>query len=94
LTISNSYKFESNITALNNGKTANKPKGYRFQIGDYLMYNKEKDFYYNLSYALIKNLYWNTDLIVGYIAQEGININNNGTKDKTSIIEFTRNEFD
>ena len=57
------------------------------------MYNKEKDFYYNLSYALIKNLYWNTDLIVGYIADDDLNINNNGNKDKTSIIEFTKNEF-
>jgi hypothetical protein len=46
------------------------------------MYNKEKDFYYNLSYALIKNLYWNNDLIVGYVANDGLN-NNNGNKDKT-----------
>jgi len=85
LTISNSYKFESNITALNNGKTANKPKGYRFQIRDYLMYNKEKDFYYNLNYALIKNLYWNSYLIVGYVANYEINSNNNNSnKDKTS----------
>ncbi len=72
LTITNSYKFESNITALNNGKIVNKPKGYRFQIGDYLMYNEEKNCYYNLSYALIDN---------------------NGNKDKTSIIEFVGNEF-
>ena len=94
LTISNnSYKFESNITALKNGKIVNKPKGYRFQIGDYLMYNKEKDFYYNLSYAQIKNLYWNSGLIVGYVANDEINNNNNGNKDKTSMIEFTRNEF-
>jgi hypothetical protein len=92
LIISNSYKFESNITALNNGKIVNKPKGYRFQIGDYLMYNKEQDFYYNLSYALIKNLYWNTDLIVGYVANDDININNNGNKDKTSMIEFSRHD--
>ena len=91
LTINNSYKFESNITALNNGKIVNKPKGYRFQIGDYLMYNKEKDFYYNLSYAQIKNLYWNSDLIVGYVANDEINNNNNnnGNKDKTSMIEFS-----
>jgi hypothetical protein len=93
LKITNSSKFESNITALNNGKIVNKPKGYRFQIGDYLIYNKEKNCYYNLSYALIKNLYWNTDLIVGYVANDDANINNNGSKDKTSIIEFTRNEF-
>ena len=51
------------------------------------MYNKEKNCYYNLSYALIKNLYWNTDLIVGYVANDDININNNGNKDKTSIID-------
>ena len=82
MTISNSYKFESNIIALNTGKTVNKPKGYRFQIGAYLMYNKEKNCYYNLSYALIKNVYWNTDLIVGYVANDDININNNGNKDK------------
>jgi hypothetical protein len=89
----NSYKFESTVTALKNGRIVNKPKGYRFQIGDYLIYNKEKNCYYNLSYALIKNLYWNSDLIVGYVANDEININNNGNKDKTSIIEFTRNEF-
>jgi len=93
LKITNSYKFESAVTPLKSGRIVNKPKGYRFQIGDYLIYNKEKDFYYNLSYALIKDLYWNTDLIVGYVAQDDMNINNNGTKDKTSIIEFARNEF-
>jgi len=32
-------------------------------------------------------------LIVGYVANDDTNINNNGNKDKTSIIEFTRNEF-
>ena len=47
---------------------------------------------YNLSYAQIKNLYWNSDLIVGYVANDEIN-NNNGNKDKTSMIEFARNEF-
>jgi hypothetical protein len=56
LTITNSYKFESNITALNNGKIVNKPKGYRFQIGDYLMYNKEKDFYYNLMLLVMREI--------------------------------------
>ena len=80
--ITNSYKFESAVTVLNNGKIVNKPKGYRFQIGDYLIYNKEKNCYYNLSYALIKNLYWDTDLIVGYVANDEININNNGKKIK------------
>jgi hypothetical protein len=89
----NSYKFESTVTALKNGRIINKPKGYRFQIGDYLMYNKEKNCYYNLSYALIKNLYWNSELIVGYVANDEINNSNNGIKDKTSIIEFARNEF-
>jgi hypothetical protein len=89
LKINNSYKFESTVTALKNGRIVNKPKGYRFQIGDYLMYNKEKDFYYNLSYAQIKNLYWNSDLIVGYVANDEIN-SNNGNKDKISMIEFSR----
>ena len=89
LKLTNSYNFESNITVLNNGKIVNKPKGYRFQIDDYLMYNKEKDFYYNLSYALIKNFYWNSYLIVGYVANDEIKGNNNGNKDKTSIIEFS-----
>jgi len=59
------------------------------------MYNKEKDFYYNISYAQIKNLYWNSDLIVGYVANDEINNNNNnnnGNKDKTSIIEFSRSD--
>jgi hypothetical protein len=88
----NSYKFESNIIALKNGKIVNKPKGYRFQIGDYLMYSKEKDFYYNLSYAQIKNLYWNPELIVGYVASDEINNSNNGNKDKTSLIELPRND--
>jgi hypothetical protein len=90
LKITNSYNFESNITALNNGKIVNKPKGYRFQIGDYLMYNKKRDFYYNLSYAQIKNLYWNSDSIVGYVANdERNNNNNNGNRDKTSMIELS-----
>ena len=31
LTITNSYGFESNSTALNNGKTVNKPKGLDFK---------------------------------------------------------------
>ena len=92
LTITNnSYKFESTVTALKNGRIVNKPKGYRFQIGDYLMYNKEKDIYYNLSYAQIRNLYWNSDLIVGYVASDEIN-NNNGNKDKTSMIEFSKHD--
>jgi hypothetical protein len=90
ITANNSYKFESTITALKNGKIVNKPKGYRFQIGDYLMYNKEKDFYYNLSYAQIKNLYWNSELIIGYVANDEINNNsNNGNKDKISMIELS-----
>jgi hypothetical protein len=88
----NSYKFESTINALSNGKIVKKPKGYRFQIGDYLMYNKEKDFYYNLSFAQIKNLYWNSDLIVGYVANDEINNSNNGNKDKTSMIELSRRD--
>ena len=91
MTITNSYKFESSIIALNNGRIVNKPKGYRFQIGDYLMYNKEKDFYYNISYAQIKNLCWNSELIIGYVAGDEIN-NNNGNKDKTSMIEFSRRD--
>ena len=92
LKITNSSKFESNITALSNGKIVNKPKGYKFQIGDYLIYNKEKNCYYNLSYALIKNLYWNSDLIVGYVSNGEINSNNNGNKDKTSMIELSRSD--
>jgi hypothetical protein len=91
LKITNSYKFESIITALNNGKIVNKSKGYIFQIGDYLMYNKEKDFFYNLSYAQIKNLYLNSDLIIGYVANDEIN-NNNGNKDKTSMIDLSRSD--
>ena len=91
--ITNRYKFERTVTALKNGRIVNKPKGYRFQIGDYPIYNKEENCYYNLSCALIKNLYWNTDLIVGYVANDDLNINNNGNKDKISIIEFARNEF-
>ena len=53
------------------------------------MYNKKKDFCYNLSYAQIKNLYWNSDLIVGYVANDEIN-NNHGSKNKTSMIESSR----
>ena len=56
------------------------------------MYNKKKDFYYNLSYAQIKNLYWNSDLIVGYVANDEINNNNNGNKDKTSMIDLSRSD--
>ena len=56
------------------------------------MYNKEKDFYYNLSYAQIKNLYWNSGLIVGYVANDEINNSNNGNKDKTSMIDLSRSD--
>jgi hypothetical protein len=53
------------------------------------MYNKEKDFYYNLSYEQIKNLYWSSELIVGYVANDEINNNNNtSNKDKTSMINY------
>ncbi len=90
--ITNTFKFEGTITELSNGKIVHKSKGYRFQIGDYLMYNKEKDFYYNLSYAQIKNLYWNPELIVGYVANDEINNTNNGNKNKTSMIELSRSD--
>jgi hypothetical protein len=63
--MTNNDKFVSSISTSNKGNIVKKPKCYRFQIGDYPMYNKEKDFYYNLSYAQIKNLYWNSNLIVG-----------------------------
>jgi hypothetical protein len=63
--------------------------GYRFQKGDYLIYNKEKDFYYDLIYAQIKNVYWNVDLIIGYVAKDDINYNN-GNIDKTSMIDLSR----
>jgi hypothetical protein len=86
--MTNNDKSGNSITAMKEGKTVNKPKGYRFQIGNYLMYNKKKDFYYNLSYAQIKNLYWNSDLIVGYVANDDIN-HDNGTKDKTTMIELS-----
>ena len=56
------------------------------------MYNKEKDFYYNLSFAQIKNLYWNSELIVGYVANDKINNSNNGNNDKTSMIEISRSD--
>ena len=58
------------------------------------MYNKEKDFYYNISYAQIKNLQWNSDLIVGQVDNDEINSNNNnnGNKDKTSIIDLSRSD--
>ncbi len=89
--ITNSYKFESMVTVLSNGMIVNKPKGYRFQIGDYLIHNKEKDFYYNLIYAQIKNSYWNVDFIVGYVANDEINYNN-GNKDKASMIALSRSD--
>ena len=63
--------------------------GYRFQKGDYLIYNKEKDFYYDLIYAQTKNVYWNVDLIIGYVAKDDINYNN-GNIDKTSMIDLSR----
>ena len=56
------------------------------------MYNKEKDFYYNLRYAQIKNLYWSSEMIVGYVANDEINNNNNGNKDKTSMIDLSTND--
>jgi hypothetical protein len=41
----NSDKIVSTITGSNKGITVNKPKIDRFQIDDYIVYNKEKDFY-------------------------------------------------
>jgi hypothetical protein len=38
----NNYKFESNVTALSYGNLVNKPKGYRFQIGDDLCITRKK----------------------------------------------------
>ena len=89
--MTNSDKIVSTITGSNKCITVNKLKVDRFQIDDYIVYNKEKDFYYNLSYAQIKNLYWNSDLIVGYVASDEIN-NNNGNKNKSSMIEFSRSD--
>ncbi len=91
LKITNSYKFESTLTSLRKVKIVNKPKGYRFQIGNYIIYNHE-DFYYNLSYAQIKNLYCNINLIVGYVANDEINYNN-GSMNKTSMIDLSKRGF-
>ena len=50
----NSDKIINTITGSNKGITVNKPKIDRFQIDDYIAFNKEKDFYYNLNYTQIK----------------------------------------
>jgi hypothetical protein len=81
-------KFGNSITALKDGKIINKPKNCRFQIGDYLIYNKEKDFYYNINYAQIKNLFWNSHSIVGYIAKDDMNIDNHDSN-KATMIELS-----
>jgi hypothetical protein len=81
-------KFGNSITALNDGKIINKPKDCRFQIGDYLIYNKEMDLYYNLSYAQIKNLFWNSHSIVGYIAKDDMNTDNHDSN-KAAMIELS-----
>ena len=52
--MTNSDKIVSTITGSNKCITVNKPKIDRFQIDDYIVYNKEKDFYYNLNYTQIK----------------------------------------
>ena len=38
------------------------------------MYRRKKDFYNNLNYVQIKNLYWNSEWIVGYVANYEIDI--------------------
>ena len=86
--ITNSYKFESSITVLSNGKTVNKLKDYRFQIGDYLIYNKEKEFYYN-KLCTNKKFVLEFRFNSGYVAHDEIN-HNNGNNDKTSMIDLSR----
>ena len=79
--------FESKITPLTNGDTVNKPKNYRFEIGDYLIYDKVKNIYYNWNYAEQYNLSWDAIKIVGYVAKDEINFDNTES-DKTTIIKF------
>lgn len=42
----------------------------------------------SISYVQIKNLYWNSHLIVGYIAKDDINIDNHDSN-KTTMIELS-----
>ena len=52
--MTNSDQIVSTITGSNKCIIVNKPKIDRFQIDDYIVYNKEKYFYYNLNYTQIK----------------------------------------
>ena len=80
--------FESKITSLTNGDTVNKPTNFRFQIGDYLIYDdKVKNIYYNWDYAEKHNLLWNSEKIAGYVAKDEINFDNTES-DKTTIIKI------
>ena len=79
--------FESKITPLTNGDIVNKPKNYRFKIGDYIIYDKQQKFYYNWDYAEKYNMSWDPEKIAGYVAKDEINLDNTNS-DKTTIIKF------
>ena len=80
-------EFESKITPLPNGDIVNKPTNFRFKIGDYLIYDKVKNIYYNWDYAEKYNLLWDAVKIVGYVGKDEINLDNTDS-DKTTIIKF------
>jgi hypothetical protein len=80
-------EFESKITPSANGDIVNKPKNFRFEIGDYLIYDKVKNIYYNWNYAEKYNVQWNPERIAGYVAKDEINFDNTDS-DKTTIIKF------
>ena len=79
--------FESKITPLTNGDIVNKPTNFRFEIGDYLIYDKVNNIYYNWDYADKYNIKWNHKKIVGYVAKDEINFDNTES-DKTTIIRI------
>lgn len=75
------------IKVQSKGISVDKPLNERFSIGDYLMYHKRGDFFYNLNFAIKYRLEWNPRKIIGYVANDEINYDNTNS-DKMTMIEL------
>lgn len=85
----NNEKIVSWVTILTDGRIVNKPIGVEFTIGDYLIYSKKNDFYYNILYEkepwIIKN-------ITAYVANNEFNYYPNEENTKIMIIDMAEPE--
>lgn len=75
------------IKAQSNGISVDKPLNERFSVGDYLMYHKRGDFFYNWNFANKYRLEWDPRKIIGYVANDEINYDNTNSE-KVTMIEL------